>query len=94
MTVHHRLAGDLPAVHPDVEPLDGLVLGQDVETDLVEEVDRPPLRFIQVEERGSVPSRDDERVVWRHGVTITDGQGEVVLGHLRTLVVVAEMQPS
>ena len=40
-------------------------------TDLIEEqVDRPPLRFIQVEERGSVASGDDERVLWRYGVTI------------------------
>jgi hypothetical protein len=53
VTVHHRLAGDLPA-HLDVEPLGGLVLGQDVETDLVEEeLDRPPLRFIQVKNVGA-----------------------------------------
>ena len=63
VTVHHALAGDLPAVHPDVEPLDRLVLGQDVETDLVEEeVDRPPLRFIEVEDCGSIASRDATRV--------------------------------
>jgi hypothetical protein len=46
MTVHHALASDLPAVHPNVEPLHRSVLGQDVATELVkEEVDRPPVRL-------------------------------------------------
>ena len=35
-------------------------------------------------------SRNDERVERHYGVTIPDGQGEVVLGHLRTVIVVAE----
>jgi hypothetical protein len=83
MTVHHALASDLPAVHPDVEPLDGLVLGQDVEVDLVEEeVDRPPLRFVQVEGRGSVASGKDKRVERRHWMTTTDGEVEAILDHL------------
>jgi hypothetical protein len=54
VTVHDRLAGDLAAVHPDVEPLDGFVLGQDVEADLIEEeADRPLLWFIQVKNVGA-----------------------------------------
>ena len=54
MTVQHGLAGDLAAVHADVEALHRPVLGQDIEAELVkEEVDRPPLRFVQVEERGA-----------------------------------------
>jgi hypothetical protein len=46
--------------------------------------------FIGVEEGGSTASRNDERVERHYGVTIPDGQGEVVLGHLWTVVVMAE----
>jgi len=54
VTVHDRLAGDLPAVHPDVEAVHRAVLGQDVEADLIEEkVDRPLLWFIQVKNVGA-----------------------------------------
>jgi hypothetical protein len=41
VTVHHRLVGDLAAVHADVEALHRPVLGQDIEAGLIKgKVDR------------------------------------------------------
>ena len=65
MAVHHGLTGDRAAVHAEVEALHSPVLGQDVEAELVkEEVDRRPLWFVQVEERGSIALRQDPSPTW------------------------------
>ena len=80
MTVHDGLASDLTAVHPDVESFNGLVRCQYVSPHLIQQqVDRPPLWLKQVKVGWGMAAGDDERMQWRNGETVPDGEGKFVL---------------